>query len=507
MTFRAIRALHACIGSAIDELEHIYKQSGTPPSDFPAMDDPIFSQATAEQLVNDPAALVPIRHIVAACAQLSATVNRPFDSIIDAVLGGQLSACVRFMEAAHVVEILREAGPGGMQVDDIYQAIISLRPVNLVASPDTKNLTSERLVHILRVLATTHFLREVSPNVFANNRRSSVIDTGKALEELRRDPANKYTSTNGMAATVSHISDELSKSGMYLSEWLLPDVDYIDPSGHYGMFCKNNGRTHEVQQGIHHFAPLNIAYHTKLPYFDWLELPGHTHRLKRLEHSMTGTGAWEVKDELLRAFPWDKLGPDSLLVDVGGGIGSASIPIAQAHPHIRVIIEDRLPVIESAHAAWGSNHKALFQSGRVSWCTRDFFAPWFPFANDKVPDVFLLRLVLHDWPDEDALKILRELRPAAGPHTRLIIGDLLLMHACHNENGEALVGRDSPLLANLGAASLRPYLLDLTMTAILAGKERTMDEMATLLLSAGWKMTEVKRSPTSLWAYTIAVPV
>ena len=87
MTFRAIRALHACIGSAIDELEHIYKQSGTPPSDFPAMDDPIFSQATAEQLVNDPAALVPIRHIVAACAQLSATGNRPFDSIIDAVLG------------------------------------------------------------------------------------------------------------------------------------------------------------------------------------------------------------------------------------------------------------------------------------------------------------------------------------------------------------------------------------------------------------------------------------
>ena len=87
---------------------------------------------------------------------------------------------------------------------------------------------------------------------------------------------------------------------MYLSEWLLPDVGYIDPSGHYGTFCENDGRAYEVQQGIHHFAPLNIAYHTKLPYFDWLELPQHTHRLKRLEHSMTGTGAWEVKDELLR---------------------------------------------------------------------------------------------------------------------------------------------------------------------------------------------------------------
>ncbi|KAJ8475165.1 hypothetical protein ONZ51_g6743 [Trametes cubensis] len=477
MTFQAIRALHNCIGSAIDDLEQIFNQAGTTSQDFPAMDDPMSpaqaspsSEALAEELANGPAALVPIRHIVAACAQLSATVNRPFDSIMDAIKGGQLSACVRFMEAANIVEILRGAGPDGMHVDDICQAIVDLRPKSSVNLPDTKNLTPERL------------------------------DTGKTLEELRSDPAHKFTRTNGLAASVSHISDELSKSGMHLTEWLLPDTRYINPISYYAASHEN------AEQEIHHFAPFNLAYRTELGYFEWLELPGHAHKLKRVEHSMTGTGAWEVKDDLLRAFPWDQLVPGSLLVDVGGGIGSASILVAQAHPHIRVLVEDRPSVVESAHSAWGSGHQSLFRTGRVSWRTRDFFAPWFPFADEKIPDVFLLRLVLHDWPDDDARKILRELRPAAGPNTRLIIGDMLLMHACHNDNEQALTKRDSPLLANLGAANLQPYLLDLMMTAMLAGKERTKDEMAALLLSAGWKMSEVKRSAASLWAYTIAVP-
>jgi hypothetical protein len=37
---------------------------------------------------------------------------------------------------------------------------------------------------ILRLLATNHIFTEVSPDVFANNRLSSVLDTGKPVEEL-----------------------------------------------------------------------------------------------------------------------------------------------------------------------------------------------------------------------------------------------------------------------------------------------------------------------------------
>jgi hypothetical protein len=37
---------------------------------------------------------------------------------------------------------------------------------------------------ILRLLATNHIFTEVSPDVFASNRLSSVLDTGKSVEEL-----------------------------------------------------------------------------------------------------------------------------------------------------------------------------------------------------------------------------------------------------------------------------------------------------------------------------------
>lgn len=38
--------------------------------------------------------------------------------------------------------------------------------------------------HILRLLATHHITREVRPDVFANNRLSSVMDSGKSWSEL-----------------------------------------------------------------------------------------------------------------------------------------------------------------------------------------------------------------------------------------------------------------------------------------------------------------------------------
>lgn len=36
----------------------------------------------------------------------------------------------------------------------------------------------------MRLLATHHITREMRPNVFANNRVSSVMDTGKAWKDI-----------------------------------------------------------------------------------------------------------------------------------------------------------------------------------------------------------------------------------------------------------------------------------------------------------------------------------
>ena len=50
---------------------------------------------------------------------------------------------------------------------------------------DALTLPRRATGHILRLLATTHWIREVKPDVFANNRLSALVDSGKTLEELR----------------------------------------------------------------------------------------------------------------------------------------------------------------------------------------------------------------------------------------------------------------------------------------------------------------------------------
>ena len=45
-------------------------------------------------------------------------------------------------------------------------------------------------------------------------------------------------------------------------------------------------------------------------------------------------------------FPWQELPSRSVVVDVGGGIGSTSMLLANAFPALRFVIQDRPPVVE-----------------------------------------------------------------------------------------------------------------------------------------------------------------
>ncbi len=45
------------------------------------------------------------------------------------------------------------------------------------------------------------------------------------------------------------------------------------------------------------------------------------------------------------------------------------------------------------------------------------------------------------------------------------------------------------------------------MMGMFNAKERTVDEVTALTLSSGWKVVDIRRTPGSIWGYTIAVPV
>lgn len=49
---------------------------------------------------------------------------------------------------------------------------------------------------------------------------------------------------------------------------------------------------------------------------------------------------------LFEGFDWKGLKHNSVIVDVGGGLGSQSMTLAQTFPHLRFIIQDREPVLK-----------------------------------------------------------------------------------------------------------------------------------------------------------------
>ncbi|KAJ7796025.1 hypothetical protein B0H14DRAFT_2228526, partial [Mycena olivaceomarginata] len=128
-----------------------------------------------------PTVVAAINRIVAAAGQMAATVQVPFLTLCDAGMGYHLPSCLRVLEAAHVVEVLRDG------------------PVHVREIAARTGVEQAKLAHILRLLATHHILREAAPDVFAANHISSLVDSGKPLCKL----VAKYVRESRLCSLVS----------------------------------------------------------------------------------------------------------------------------------------------------------------------------------------------------------------------------------------------------------------------------------------------------------------
>ncbi|TFY82519.1 hypothetical protein EWM64_g1488 [Hericium alpestre] len=124
----------------------------------------------------------------------------------------------------------------------------------------------------------------------------------------------------------------------------------------------------------------------------------------------------------------------------------------------------------------------------------DLFAPQPGVARNA--DLYILRQILHEWSDKYAAKILTQLRVAAGPQSKLLVIESVLLYACDQPPEElAVKGTQAlvppaPLLPNLGGANARLYYGDVLMLAIYNGQERTVLHFAELFRSTGWELKE-----------------
>ncbi|KAK9131941.1 hypothetical protein Scep_011469 [Stephania cephalantha] len=122
------------------------------------------------------------------------------------------------------------------------------------------------------------------------------------------------------------------------------------------------------------------------------------------------------------------------LVDVGGGIGSMGRAIAKAFPHIKCSVLDLPHVVASCKG-----------TENLEFVAGDMFQA-IPSA-----DALLLKGILHDWNDEDSLKILKRCKEAIGSSEKggkLIILDIVTDGKATHEIAELQLFYDMLLMVN-----------------------------------------------------------
>lgn len=158
------------------------------------------------------------------------------------------------------------------------------------------------------------------------------------------------------------------------------------------------------------------------------------------------------------------------IVDVAGGHGRLLAGILAATPGSKGVLFDLPHVVADAEPLLRKHHIA----DRVGIAEGSFF--------DAVPDggdLYVLKNIIHDWPDDKALEILKTVRTATHEGARMMLVESVIPPH-HRE--------------------FSTKWLDLEMLVDNTGRERTAAEYQNLLQDAGFQLTRVipTASPLSL---------
>ncbi|MET8827915.1 methyltransferase [Streptomyces sp. NPDC004610] len=227
------------------------------------------------------------------------------------------------------------------------------------------------------------------------------------------------------------------------------------------------------------FGALAHSLRTGRPSFDhvhgsdfWTYIAAHPERGDLFNRAMASMSVM-VNSSVLDIYD---LSDARRLVDVGGGHGQLVGALLQRYPQLTGVVYDLPRVVPEARTVLAE----LGVAERAECVGGDFL-----LSVPEGADTYVLSWTLHDWDDEDAVTILRNIRRALGDSGRLIVID------------EVLPEGDTPHFGKFE---------DIVMLSLLTGQVRTEAQFATLFEKAGFRHLETlpTRSPTSL---VVAVPV
>ena len=186
-------------------------------------------------------------------------------------------------------------------------------------------------------------------------------------------------------------------------------------------------------------------------FFDWIQ-----DRPADLQayHSAMSTYARHDYRDLADSVSTSRL--TSSILDAGGGTGELAFALLRSCPGLEATVMDRPEVVKGA-----SQPEDL--EGRCRFVAGDLFEEW-----PVKPDAVILARVVHDWPDRDAVRILRRAREAMPTDGTLYVIEMVL----DEETG-------------------RGGMLDLHMLVMTQGAERTEKQFRDILREGGFGLIDV----------------
>ena len=164
--------------------------------------------------------------------------------------------------------------------------------------------------------------------------------------------------------------------------------------------------------------------------------------------------SWYVGKSVASAYDFSNL---KTVVDVGGGQGVLLDAVLNRHEHLNGVVFDlphvvaKEPRSEAVASRWSSVAGSFFEA---------------------VPpaDAYLIKSILHDWPDDRCVYILRTCAAALNPGGVVLVVELVLDRPGHEADAA---------------------FSDLNMLLLPGGRERTEPEYAALFAAAGLHLTQV----------------
>src|SRR5215475_10393550 len=220
--------------------------------------------------------------------------------------------------------------------------------------------------------------------------------------------------------------------------------------------------THSVRTGEHAFRHIFGADM-------WTRLAERPEAARLFDEAMQSL-TQGVNKPLITNYPFEKFG---WIVDVGGGNGSLLLPVLERHPAMRATVFD-LPHVADATR---SRITGAGLSDRCEAVGGDAFV-----AVPAGADAYVLKGVIHDWEDKEAIAILRTCRAAMSDGSKLILIERILPEQIDPDD----------------ALTRAKFIHDINMMVNPGGRERTEAEFRALLSQAGLRLTCVLAMPGPL---------